>query len=76
MTSQIGAHFPCGRVRFEEAVLTIEQAEAEYTRLLNKKSTQEELLAGYMALVRAMDKLRMERNNISDNDEKEGDMWP
>jgi len=56
--------------------LTIESAEAEYTRLLNKKSTQEELLAGHMALVRAMDKLRMERNNISDNDEQWGSVWP
>ena len=56
--------------------MTIEQAEAEYTRLLNKKSTQEELLAGYMKLVRAMDKLRMKRNNICDNDEQWGDLWP
>ena len=56
--------------------MSIEEAEAEYTRLLNKKSTPEELLAGYMKLVRAMDKLRMERNNICDNDEQEGDVYP
>jgi len=54
----------------------IAEAEAEYTRLLSKRATPEELLAGYMKLVRAMDKLRMERNNICKNDEQWGDVWP
>ena len=56
--------------------MSIEQAEAEYTRLINQKSTRAELLAGYMKLVRAMDKLRMERNNLCDNDEQWEDVWP
>jgi len=56
--------------------LTISEAEAEYTRLLSIRATPEELLAGYMKLVRAMDKLRMERNNICKNDEQDGNFYP
>ena len=57
--------------------MTIAEAEAECTRLLKtKKHTSEEVWEAYLKLCEAMDKLRMERNNICDNDEQWGDLWP
>jgi len=56
--------------------MTIESAEAEYERLKARTSTEEELWAGYWALVRKMDKLNIEYYNICDNDEQEGDKFP
>ena len=51
-------------------------AEKEYERLLHKPVTEEEMWAGYWELVRKMDKLNIAHNNICDNDEKEGDLYP
>ena len=56
--------------------MTIESAEAEYTRLKAMEHTPEELWAGWKVLCEVMDKLRMERNNLCDNDEQDGDVWP
>jgi len=54
----------------------IEQAEAEYNRLKAIESTPDELWAGWRRLVDGTDKLNMARNNICDNDEQEGDVFP
>ena len=56
--------------------MSIESAEAEYLRLLSKRSTPEELATGYWELVRAMDKLNIEYYNLCNNDEQEGDVFP
>ena len=56
--------------------MTIESAEAEYNRLKSKEPTPDELWAGYWELVRKMDKLNIAYNNLANNAEKDGDVWP
>ena len=56
--------------------MTIESAEAEYTRLKSKEPTPEELWAGYWELVRNMDKLNIAYYHLCDNDEEEGSPFP
>jgi len=56
--------------------VTIESAEAEYERLLSKRSTPEELATGYWELVRAMDKINITYYNLCRNDEQENDQYP
>jgi len=51
--------------------MTIPEAEAEYNRLLSKRSTPEELATGYIKLCNEMDRLNIEHNNICDNDTSE-----
>lgn len=56
--------------------MTIESAEAEYTRLLNQKSTEEELWAGWRKLVEGTDKMNIVHYNLCNNDEQEGGLFP
>jgi len=55
--------------------MTLPEAEAEYDRLLLKRSTPEELATGYRELCDKMDRLNIAHNNICDND-NDGEPWP
>ena len=55
--------------------MTLPEAEAEYDRLLLKRSTPEELATGLKELREQMDRLNIINNKLCDND-NEGDMWP
>ncbi|MFH1076480.1 MAG: hypothetical protein V1753_06515, partial [Pseudomonadota bacterium] len=54
------------------------EAQAEYERMLKADTiqTSEEFWEAYLKLCEAMDRLKMERNNICNNDEKIGDPYP
>lgn len=56
--------------------MTLSEAQAEYDRLLHKRSTPTELATGLKELIDRTNKLNIAYYNLCDNDEKEGDIFP
>ena len=61
---------------YQPGTSVIESAQAEYEALLSRRVTREEFAAGLRELKQGMDKLNIEHNNICDNDEEPGDLFP